>query len=276
MKRRKVFIKKRRYQNPFFIKKRRYFNFNLNNWKNKLIILLIFSLILAFFWFLFFSSFFSIKNINISGNIKYSNDEISSLVQLQFDKKRFLICEQDNIFCFNKKVFQKILYDKYAIDEININKKLLRTINIKIKEKTYSFVWQEGDGYYYADVDGYIIREANPLEINIKETPLILNLSAPKLSDNKIKIEYDHILYAVNLNQNLIKNDFSIEKIIISEKINTLEAKIKDGPLIYFNIEDESEKQIQNLIIIKEEKLKNDFNSKNYIDLRYNGRIYYQ
>jgi hypothetical protein len=51
---------------------------------------------------------------------------------------------------------------------------------------------------------------------------------------------------------------------------------LKLGPAVYFNIEEDIDKQINKLIIIKNEKIKKDFNKKTYIDLRYGDRVYYR
>jgi len=49
-----------------------------------------------------------------------------------------------------------------------------------------------------------------------------------------------------------------------------------DGPKIFFNTEEGIDKQINKLLVIKNEKLKDDFNGKEYIDLRYGDRVYYR
>ena len=72
------------------------------------------------------------------------------------------------------------------------------------------------------------------------------------------------------------QNDLILEKLIIDSEVDTIKVKILDGPEIYFNISEVLEKQFKKLIILKNERLKNEFNKKTYIDLRIGDSIYYR
>ncbi len=49
-----------------------------------------------------------------------------------------------------------------------------------------------------------------------------------------------------------------------------------DGPMIYFNLQEDIDKQVAKLLVIINEKLKNDLDEKKYIDLRYGDKVYYK
>ena len=52
--------------------------------------------------------------------------------------------------------------------------------------------------------------------------------------------------------------------------------KFKDGPFLYLDPSSSFEEQFERMLIIKEEKLKETFSSKQYIDLRYGESIYFR
>lgn len=49
-----------------------------------------------------------------------------------------------------------------------------------------------------------------------------------------------------------------------------------DGPMIYFNLQEDINKHVAKLLVLFNEKLNNDLNEKAYIDLRYGDKVYYK
>ena len=96
--------------------------------------------------------------------------------------------------------------------------------------------------------------------------------------DKSITVEPGLIDYAKRL---FIKfkeyeNEFTIERFLVDSDINTVKLIIESGPAIYFNTTESIDKQIEKLLIIKNQKLKDDFNTKTYIDVRYGDSVYYR
>ena len=281
MKRRKIDYYNKNLVNPFFRRKKRKINIlrYRGSLKTKLITIGIIILIIILIWFFFFSTAFNIDKVDIKGLTRISNQEIEDLVWQRTRSNRFLFFPQRNLIMFSKTKLIETLNENYYFEKITVSKRLPNMLTVNIQEKSYAFIWHETDKYYYTDIDGYIINEINPLEIKEKKYPLIHNEGENKIIKNKINIDNIYISYIINLfNEFSVqdKDDLKIEKFIIDKDINTIKMVLVKGPTIYFNIKESQEKQINKLFIIKNEKLKDDFKNKNYIDLRYGDRVYYR
>ena len=128
--------------------------------KFKIILAGSFILLLACLWFLLFSDFFKIKKINISGQERISAAEIEKISWDQAGKGWWFI-KQDNLWLFKRAKLESFLSDTYRLSEIKISKKMFDTLNIKIKERQYAFIWNLDNVYYYTDREGYIIKEVS-------------------------------------------------------------------------------------------------------------------
>ena len=276
----KIDYHNKKYANPFFQKKRRIIikvRRKAFSWRGKLILAEILVLVIGLVWFFCFSTVFSIQNLEVNGAVKIPREEINNLVSEQLQRRRFLAGSQGNLFLFSKEGLAKKINNHYILENLEIQKKLPSSLIVNIQEKSYAFIWSEADKYYYVDADGYIMNEINPLEIKGKKYPLINNQSDSRIIDIEISVDKKYVNYILDLFDRLNKqNDFEIEKFIIDKDVNTVKLAVVNGPQIYFNTNQDPEGQINKLMIIKNEKLKDDFLKKSYIDLRYGDRVYYR
>jgi len=279
-KRRKIDYYNKNLSNPFFRRKKRNIKIPSRyfSWKNKLTAIGIFILLICLFWLTFFSSVFKIRKIEINGLIRIASTEVANSIWQQTKTRKYLIFPQVNLLAFSKKNLRNRLNDQYTFTEIIIKKHLPNTLILNIQEKSYAYIFCEAEKYYYADIDGHIINEINPLEIRGKKYPLIANNGSGKIIDNKINIDIGQLDFILNIFSDLKDNSYNlaIEKFIIDKELNTIKIKLINGPKIYFNTEEGIDRQINKLLVIKNEKLKDDFNAKEYIDLRYGDRVYYR
>lgn len=272
----------KKYSNPFFIKKRSRVDFNSQSFAIprtiKFIMLFLLLALCLTLYFLFYSNYFAIKEIKITGEGKISNETIERMVWEQVDNNFLIFLPQKNIFLFDEERLIKDLENKYFFDYKSIEKKLPDTLIINFREKQYSFVWSEGDKYYYADKDGNIISDANPLEITQKEYPLVSNISEAAIKDKKISVKPETLNYIIDLFDAMkdYSDNFKIERFLVDDEINTVKIDLENGPRVYFNTNEEINKQINKLVIIKNERLKDDFADKIYIDVRIGDSIYYR
>lgn len=273
---RKFDYSKKKLENPFFKRKEKISK--KSSLKVKIIITLIILFICFVFWLFYFSTFLRITEINIEGLGRVPNEEVYLLTNEQLKTRRYLILPQNNLLLFDDQGFSQLLKDKYRFEEIIINKNWPQKLEIKIKEKPFACVWNELDKYYYADSDGFVLEEINLLNIKKKKYPLIRNESEQKISDYKIQVDKKYIEYAQELFEKLGDKSLgiNIEKFIIDENIDTIKIETEEGVKISFNTKGDIDKQIEKLIIVKREKLKDDFADKEYIDLRFGDKVYYQ
>jgi len=258
------------YSNPFFTKKRKK---NIHkktklSFKTRVILFILIFVVLFSLWFLFYSNFFIIKNIEIKGRGMISEKDIQKYTQEQINKKSWILI-QKNIFFFDKKNLRKKLEEKYSFNELSINKKIPRTIKINYSEKKYKMIWKKGETYAYADESGNVINSLNILDAKLKDYPIVENIDGQK----DIKKRLDFIFLAFTELKKY--EDLKIEKFIIDKDINTIKAVLVIGPQIYFNIDRNINHQIKKLLIIKKEKLKEKFKEKIYIDLRLGDSVYF-
>ena len=270
---------KKNYSNPFFRHKKRIkIKSPSLTWRVKLIIFEIIILISGIIWFCCFSTYFAISAVDVIGAEKISIQDIKDLSRQQTEHRRFLFGSQKNLFFLNADELIKTLNEQYCLDNIVIKKKLPDTLIIEFREKIYSVIWHQSDKYYYIDETGNIIAETNPLEIKQKNYPLIDYQGEGEIIDKKIKDQNDKINFIIKLFNEFkkVKYSFKIERFIIDNELNTVKMIINQGPEVYFNIREDLKKQVTKLSVLINEKLKDDFNKKVYIDLRYGDRVYYR
>lgn len=281
-KRGKLHYSAKEYDNPFFANKKkrssiRAIDFSLSK-KAKVILALSFFIVISTAWFLFYSRFFEIKSVAINGGGRISTSSVEKIVWQQINNNMLILFPQKNIFLFSKDRLSKNLENKFVFDHIEIKKNIPNTLIVNYQEKTYDIIWEEDDIYYYVDEEGLVITEVNLLEVTEKEYPLIKNMSKFKIQDNTITVAMNYVHFAKQLARELndYKDDFKVERTMIDNEINSVKVKIENGPLIYFNITNDLEAQIRKVLVIKREKLKEDFNSKTYIDVRIGNSVYYR
>jgi len=260
-------------KNPFFRKKEKK---KTGNFK-KYFLVLILILIIAVAWFFLASSVWRLKNIVVEGLTRIDSSEIKNIAWSREDNRRWLFFKESNFFLFQADALQEEILDKYNFANLEIKKKIPGTISIKISERPYAFIFQEGSTYLYASNDGYVIKEAVVSPEDMSKY-FILENKSNSISINekdKITLKDDYLNFIFSLNQLLSAyQDLPIEKFIIDQELNSVIVKFIDGPAVYFNVKDDLNKQVEYLSLVKKEKIGDNFNKTNYIDLRYGSKIF--
>ncbi|HAM87992.1 MAG: Cell division protein DivIB [Candidatus Falkowbacteria bacterium GW2011_GWC2_38_22] len=272
------YYKSKKYTNPFFQeskKRKRHFALGLNKANAATISgILVFCLLI---WFLIYSKYFAISATEIKGEGRIDPAMIEKLVWEQINSSYFVLFPQKNIFIFNKNDLKSLLEERFAFNNLEIKKKIPNKLIIRFSEKEYAIIWQEGESYYYGDSQGYVITQLeNTLEVNKKDYPLIQNQKTKKLSENSADIEERYISYVLELFKRFKASTEipPLDFFIIDDDVNTVKIKLVDGPKLFFNINEDMDKQLNKVMIIKNEKLKEDFFKKEYIDVRIGDSIY--
>ena len=252
----KIQYSTKNYSNPLFSKKKKKkisaiaHEFSI---RTKFILLAFLMILIFFIWLLFYSNFFIITKIEVQGGKRVMPETIEKIAWQQIRNSFFVIFPQKNIYLFNRNKLTKELEKKYSFDSLIIKKKLPHTLIIQFTEKEYAIIWHEDDKYYYGNENGLIISEVNLLEIQQKDYPIIDNLTEFRIYDDKISLEQDYVKYIINLFQKFkdYEEDYKIVRYIIDSDINTVKVGLENGPIIYFNINETIEKQVNNAKITK-------------------------
>lgn len=284
------------------------------NWKKRIEVFLLIIAILAIFITIIYSSFFKIKNIEISGLKRINDQELIENVTSITNYKSFLIIPKNNYFTVDLEEIIFILKQKYPIQNITIQKIFPNKIKVDVEEKIFKIIYNDGKIYTYLDETGKVIeilRHVGDDEwLIIKKSVTSTNESGeeimiekeverkPIISINKITQEMGDypIIYMKNIGDSAKINDLVLDQNKISgiiEWFNLLEKRT-DINFTYFLIEDEfgggiiktgdgweikvKITDILNQFNELEYLLKNkiDRNNLSYIDLRYPGRVYWK
>lgn len=258
--------------NPFFHKKAPHKKSNYTIFRLILVIIILGTIT----WFFLASPVFLIKNIKISGLSKVSEQGIDSLIQKQTQLKWGHIFHQSNIFLFDKKIATQDIEDKFNVAQVKIRKKYPSTLSLTLLERSYTFIFKEGSNFYYASADGYITPRSHLGPISPENYFLVENdSSSTMITANHIKISSDYLNFIISLHKSLSSHpDLKATTYILDSEFNTVKIKFKNGPLVYFSVNSSAKSQVDNLVLVKNEKIKDNFNRTNYIDLRYGNRIF--
>lgn len=186
-----------------------------------IIILLIFLIIL-----LFSSSLFNIKSIEVSGNIKLSNEKIISLSSLEL---------YTNIFKFKKGSIIEHIKENAYIENAKITRKYPSTINIEIEEREARYMLQFADSYVYINNQGYMLEISNEkleLPILVGFTTDLSNIKA----GNRINVDdLKKMNTVIKIYDSAKLNDLNelITKIDISNSKNYSIEMASKGKIIY-------------------------------------------
>lgn len=102
---------------------------------------------------MFFTPLFNIKNVQISGNSRISNEEIMSTVGE---------IEGKNLFSYRKSKIRNRLHKLSYAEKVSVKKKLLPpSIEIDIKESTPAFQAEYAGGFTVVDKSGKVLEQAS-------------------------------------------------------------------------------------------------------------------
>ncbi len=268
------------YTNPFFeTKKKRTSRTNVQSSipiKVKLIVLLILAVFVSIFWFIYYSKYFVIESVEARGGEELSPGDIEEIAWSQIRDSDFVLWQQKNIFIFNKEELLNTLNLKYSFNNIIISKKLPNKIIINYDEKEHSLIWLEKNIYYYTDLHGYVVDRIGDTPEE-KHSPLIDNQSSRFIESTRAPVNQGFIDFAFILLDKLVnRQDMLIDRFIVEDDYTTLKIQIKDGPKLFFNIENDIDKQLSKIFTLKDEILKEDFYKKEYIDVRIGDSVYHR
>jgi len=152
------------------------------------------------------SDIFNIKNIQIQGNNKVSDEIIEQYLDLKYDK---------NIFIYSTKKIKKSLEQNTYIETVSIKKIFPNTIQVNINEKGIAALIKDENKYCYIDNNLNVIDRLN--EIDKNEKAIIIETEYDLNNENIIKFENDDIKKGLIYLMECISNNNLSKKI---KKIN--------------------------------------------------------
>ncbi|MDD6102042.1 MAG: cell division protein FtsQ/DivIB [Clostridiales bacterium] len=190
---------------------------------------------------------FKVKNVEVTGNIWYTDDEIKNTLQTSFID--------------NYTVFFKLHYmirkapEMPFVDKLSIKVTGTETISIRVYEKNIvGCVYEMGD-YLYFDKDGYVISNKAEQANNV---PRIEGLDYTSLViGKKLETSNDKIFNVIlSLTQNIDKQKLQVDAIVFDQNFE-ITIQCTDGNVVYLgknNRYDEVIQALPNILKAAEEK----------------------
>ena len=220
----------------------------------------------SFFYFLFFSSFFQVKNIFISGAEKTSSGEIKNFVQNKLEKK-ILFLKTKTIFLINlNQIKKEVLKNFPPVAEIEIRRKFPNTFSIVLVERSPLANFCQDEKCFLLDKEGIIFEESKPKADLIKIVDGEKE-RMPKLGEKTIENDYlETILKIQKFFQEELKLEIK-EFIVFPQRLN---LRMVEGFEIYFDPRADIDWQLTKLNLVLKEKIPSEKRRDlEYIELRF-------
>jgi len=225
---------------------------------------------------LFFSSFFKIQKIVITGLNEREETEAKDIIQNFFNYKRYVLFSEQNIFFLNKTTLKNTLSRRFDLEEVVIKINWPNTLKIDVKKNKPVLIWKTDQKYFAVYKDGVIEKEL--FDVSVFELPLVSSGTSTDIIIGKKYLNEKQIV-AIEKIYLLFHNYFKNQNIDHFE-IASLESKdiklfVKESWYLLFNIDLDFEQSLKIASFVMTEKIKNTKNLQ-YLDLRVNGRVYYK
>jgi cell division septal protein FtsQ len=239
----------------------------------------------AVLYFIFFSKYFSINNVLISGNKDIKSEDILQISNEDIIKELFSIgswsVSTKSIILVNSSSIKQNILNKFPkIKEVLVTKKLFQTLNIEIKERNAVAIFcKEGQtppkDCYFIDESGIIFEELKELQnkfVIIRKN----DLSNESIFGNEAVEK--KIIEAIIKIQKVLNDNYNVD--IIDALITSpfrLNIKTAENWEIYLATDSDLNMQITKLdLLLKEEITQEARKTLQYIDLRFKDKAYYK
>lgn len=242
--------------------------------------MIILVLILFYLSYLFFySKYFRITFLNISGQSETPTEEIESLIWQTLERHSLSIFPGDNYFLINIKRIQKKFDEQGLLVEIEVKKDFPHTLNINLKDRLGQIVWISNEQFYVVNLAGVAEKQLPIKELVNVKYPVIYDLSntAFDLNDKLVNEQLIDLILEVyttfgSYELPVIELDhFKVD----SPEANYVKIVTKQGFEIHVNyllsFESQMNKLRKSLVAGKI-----DLNKINYINLRIENQVIYK
>jgi cell division septal protein FtsQ len=220
------------------------------------------------FYLIYFSSFFQVKEIEISGNQKVSSENIRNLIEEKL-KGKVLSFSTRSIFSVNLNQINALIMGNFPqISRIDLKINLPHTIIATVEERKPIAVFSGGGKYFFLDKEGIIFEEISEPE---KEITKIKNRTLTddfKLGEKLIE---KGVLSQILKIESELKSGLKIPiKEFIFSSEDKLTAVTEEDWEIYLNLKSDVEWQMTKLRAVLEEKIPREKRGDlEYIELRF-------
>lgn len=232
---------------------------------------------MAFIIWLFSAPRFGIWEIKVQGTEFVSSQSVVEQAWKALEKKNWLVLPGNNRFLLNEERVKQILSEEYIFDDVLIEKQS-QTMLITVSERLSSLVWQSGDKMYFVDIEGTVTRNLSSEDLNtpLASLPIFVDRSNTEIKVGESVLNKNCIQGTFNFLDLLNQGGVKVKTVFTdSPHSSWLAAKTAEDYEIYFNPDEDVEKQANHLFAILRESISNP-SQIDYIDLRFGNHIYFK
>lgn len=237
-------------------------------------------LILGAIYILFYSPFFKVENVIVSGGVSVPEEDIQSVVNEQvLNQRSLLLFSAQNIFMLPSERAEKQVLDAFpSIYHVDVTKDFPNVLRVEVSERESAFIWQvESGGYVIAD-DGIAIGEASQIDIESREKPLIRSERNNAVELGQAVTNLRIIRFVEILEEKFQqKTEINVDEYVLpSAQAGEIHIMSEGGVKIMFSLESSADDQIDNLVLLIDQELNGSIAGLEYIDMRVGSWIYYK
>lgn len=265
--------------NPFFRHRNSHRKAAKTRKRLSLFVIILFLILAASIYFFIFSPVFSLRHVKILGISRISEDKLAGVAWQQSEQSRLLLFKQTNLLFFKTDDLAASLNDNFSFDSLHVYKQWPHTIVISAGERSLTFIWRDRNGQNFSDNRGCLVREVMVTEADLRNYPILENTTSLEhlQSNDCLDINESYLKSFFSLYEKM-KNypDLQVDKFLLEDMVNTIKADLSSGPNVLLNTKEDLDKQLNNLIIIRQEKTLEDFQRLDYIDLRFGDKVFFK
>lgn len=258
--------------------------------------------IAAVVYFIWFSPRFVIDYVDIVGANGLDMTGVRRLVFAQMEQQRHYIFPQKTIWFFDSEATRHHIWEEYAISKLSIEKRSPNTLKINVFEEPFQAIWYTKGKYYKVDGRGIIIKEVDadllgalpyalppadnagviapirkPAAKEPLKAPSLLFIQDVTNSDTESGREVlsSHVVQALaSLRERLAPQQIKVYYIATKPGEHDVEVMTTERWVIKINAFERIEQQIDNLRIVLAQRVKETRPDLEYVDVRFDNRIY--
>ncbi len=234
-------------------------------------LLLLFS---SIYW-LFFSPYFTIRNIRVVSNLVVPDESLRQLLAARLKDSRYGILSARNIFAFDGAQLKAQLSSALVAENIAVEKKYPSQLLITIEERPRAAVWSSRNNFYALDAQGVILGTiAQPQSSDI----IIYDQSGGGVTPNTAAVRPEALAFLAFAKADARMQALGFKFALIQKPSATdITVRIDEGWDIYFDTVIPVESQLANLDLTLRHTIPPDTRKNlNYIDLRFGEKVYYK
>lgn len=227
---------------------------------------------------------------------------VRSILFNQMDTSAMMIAQQSNIFLFNVDAARKNLFEEFALDQVTIEKEYPNTLRVDIAQRPFRIYWYDGKKMFDVDSKGILVKEVDPALLSslpegyiASTTPTHTGGAAPKPTApkeggptfikerNTAERKVGDSVLSRTIALSLAKiQDALQEKNIETRYILMDPAEVDasvitaEGWALHMNLFSDLSTQAKNASILLSQKIKDDRKKLDYVDVRFDNRLYYK